>query len=156
MKLREKFNKTMKDRRAVAKGLKEICAERRTRLEEQGLFDPVKEVDVIAAVRVRIEALAHLDELQKRGDKIRADYRPLFEQMPPTNNLPTEVLCEIKIKDANAQFQARSYQSPRKYKDAWRTLIQGHLDAGRIRPSSSPYSSPAFLIPKADKSALPR
>jgi hypothetical protein len=36
------------------------------------------------------------------------------------------------------------------------TLIKKHLDAGRIRPSNSPHASPAFLIPKADKTALPQ
>jgi hypothetical protein len=60
------------------------------------------------------------------------------------------------VKDADAQFQARSYKSPWKYKDAWQTLIQAHLDARHIRPSSSPHASPAFLIPKANKDTLPR
>ncbi|KAJ3990946.1 hypothetical protein F5050DRAFT_1538315, partial [Lentinula boryana] len=40
-------------------------------------------------------------------------------------------------------------------KDAWNTLIQQHLDAGRIRPSNSQYSSPVFLVPKADPTVLP-
>lgn len=35
-------------------------------------------------------------------------------------------------------------------------LLQKHLDAGRIRPSSSSSSSPAFIIPKADAMVLPR
>jgi hypothetical protein len=35
-------------------------------------------------------------------------------------------------------------------------LIDEHLAAGRICPSSSPYSSPSFVIPKADPTAAPR
>jgi hypothetical protein len=66
------------------------------------------------------------------------------------------VLCEIKIKDAYKTISKCSYQSPRKYKDAWQTLIQTHLDAGRIRPSNSPFASLAFQIPKADRIVLPR
>ncbi|KAJ3991564.1 hypothetical protein F5050DRAFT_1538048, partial [Lentinula boryana] len=62
----------------------------------------------------------------------------------------------ITLKDASKVFQTRGYASPRKFKDAWNTLIQQHLDAGRIRPSNSPYSSPAFLVPKADPTVLPR
>ncbi|KAJ7256133.1 hypothetical protein B0H12DRAFT_1016061 [Mycena haematopus] len=120
------------------------------------LFEQVKPVDVIAAVRARVEILAHWEELQDRGDKIRADYPMLFEPMPHADLLPTDVLCEIKVKNANHNIETRSYRSPRKYREAWQTLIQNHLDAGRIRPSTSPHASPAFLIPKSDKTALPR
>ena len=38
----------------------------------------------------------------------------------------------------------------------WQILIQQHLDAGRIRPSSSPCASPAFIVPKANPNVLPR
>jgi hypothetical protein len=38
----------------------------------------------------------------------------------------------------------------------WQTLIQQHLDAGCICPSSSPHASPAFIIPKSDPSVLPQ
>jgi len=49
-----------------------------------------------------------------------------------------------------------TYTSPRKFKEAWATLIQQHLDAGRIRPPNSAHASPAFLIPKSDTVVLPR
>lgn len=42
----------------------------------------------------------------------------------------------------------RQYTWPKKYHEAWKMLLQQHLDAGRLRPSSSLYASPAFLIPK--------
>lgn len=50
----------------------------------------------------------------------------------------------------------RSYSCPRKYKEAWKTLLNQYLKAGRIQPSSSPYASPAFLVPKPDPTVLPR
>lgn len=34
-------------------------------------------------------------------------------------------------------------------------MIEQHIAAGRIRPSSSPYASPSFIIPKADPTILP-
>jgi hypothetical protein len=108
-------------------------------------------VDVVAAVWERVEVLAHLTELDDKGQK-----SCLIEPMPHATELPTDVLYHIKLKDTNKTFQSRSYQSPRKYKDTWSTLIQAHLDVGRICLSSSLYASPAFLIPKADKTALPR
>lgn len=36
-----------------------------------------------------------------------------------------------------------------------KTLIDQHVAAGRIWPSSSPYTSPSFTIPKADPTVLP-
>jgi hypothetical protein len=116
----------------------------------------MKDVDVVAAVRERIETLATLAHYQKLGDDLKDRYRKIFEPIPHIDELPTEVLCEIKLKDAQKTLSKRTYQSPRKYKEAWQTLIQKHLDAGRIRPSSSSFASPAFLIPKADRTALPR
>lgn len=70
--------------------------------------------------------------------------------------MPTDVYCRIKLKSAEQTIKTRSYSSPRKYRDAWRTLIDQHMASGRIRPSSSPHVSPAFLISKADATVLPR
>ncbi|KAF6754200.1 hypothetical protein DFP72DRAFT_848411 [Ephemerocybe angulata] len=49
-----------------------------------------------------------------------------------------------------------TYAAPRKCKEAWATIIKGHLDAGHIQPSSSHHASPSFLIPKPDLDVLPR
>ena len=49
----------------------------------------------------------------------------------------------------------QSYSSPRKYQDTWRTLIQSHKAAGRIRPFNSSSASPSFLVPKTDQAVLP-
>jgi hypothetical protein len=155
LKLREKIKKNVADRKTMVKELDTVCKLRKDALELEGLFENVKQVDVIAAVRERVEVLAHWAELDDKGSKLKAEFKCLFEPMPHVDELPTDVLCQIKLKDTEKTFQSCSYQSPRKYKDTWRVLIQSHLDAGRIHPSSSPYASPAFLIPKADKSALP-
>ncbi|KAJ6492616.1 hypothetical protein DFH09DRAFT_1338217 [Mycena vulgaris] len=158
MRLREKLRKTDRDHKSMMKELNAVCDSRRLNMENANLFENVKPVDVIAAVRERVEILAHWDELNLRAEKLKSEYKAIFEPMPHVDDLPTDVYCEIKLKNekADLQFQTRSYQSPRKYKEAWQTLIQQNLDAGRIRPSSSPHASPAFLIPKADKAVLPR
>ncbi|KAJ7156122.1 hypothetical protein C8R43DRAFT_848728, partial [Mycena crocata] len=79
----------------------------------------VKSVDPIAAVRERIEVLAHWEELQERAAKLKKEYSCLFEPMPHVDQLPTDVLCEIKVKEADKTFKTRTYQSPRKYQEAW-------------------------------------
>ena len=71
------------------------------------------------------------------------------------DNFPKDVFAQIHLKDTNKMITTRSYSTPQKYKEAWAVLIQEHLDTGRIQPSNSQHTSPAFIIPKADKSVLP-
>ena len=78
----------------------------------------------------------------------------VFEPCPHTEDLPTDVYCRIKLKDAWKTITMRSYSSPRKYWDAWKTLIQSHEAAGRIRLSNSSSASPSFLVPKTDQTGL--
>jgi hypothetical protein len=87
---------------------------------------------------------------------IKVDYADVFAPIPHIDELPTDVYCRIQLKDAYKTISTRTYSTPRKYKDAWATLIQQHLDAGRIRPSNSAHASPAFLVPKTDTVVLPR
>ena len=112
--------------------------------------------NVAGAIRDRIEILATIDSLAKRDADVRAEFKEVFEPIPHVNELPTNVYASIKLKDAEKTIKSRSYPSPRKYKEAWSILIQQHLDAGRIRPSSSPCASPAFIVPKANLNVLPR
>ncbi|KAF8218652.1 DNA/RNA polymerase [Tricholoma matsutake] len=65
------------------------------------------------------------------------------------------VLCKITLKDADKAITTRNYSCPRKYQEAWSILIQRHMDAGCIQPSSSAHTSPVFLVPKADAGDLP-
>jgi hypothetical protein len=87
---------------------------------------------------------------------LRTEFKHIFEPIPHVDKLPTDVIARIKLKDSSKTITTRSYASPKKYKEAWLILIHRHLDAGRIRPSSSPFASPAFLTPKTDPTILPR
>lgn len=116
----------------------------------------VKAVDNTTKVIAAIERLEHAELLRARGDKLKTEFHDVFDAIPHVDELPTDITMKITLKEAEKTIVTRSYQSPRKYKEAWATLIKKHLDAGRIRPSQSKFASPAFLIPKADPSALPR
>ena len=63
--------------------------------------------------------------------------------------LPTTVYHRFRLRDANMVTAWRQYECPKKYRETWEELLNQHLAAGRLRESSSPYASPAFLIPKA-------
>jgi len=113
-------------------------------------------IDVIAAIHERIEILANKAKLMEQGDKLHTEFKDVFDPLPHYDDLSNEILCKINLKDTSLSIKTRSYSCPRKYRDAWKTLIQQHLDAGRIRPSSSQYASPAFIVPKSDPTVLPR
>jgi hypothetical protein len=113
-------------------------------------------IDVVEAIRERIEILADKAKLMEWGDKLRTEFKDVFDPLPHYDDLSNEILCKINLKDASLSIKTRSYSCPRKYRDAWKTLIQQHLDAGRIRPSSSQYASPAFIVPKSDPTVLLR
>ncbi|GAA5963457.1 hypothetical protein JCM3765_003078, partial [Sporobolomyces pararoseus] len=68
----------------------------------------------------------------------------------------TETRHRIKLVDPNKVHNQRAFSTPRKWKDAWKKLLEEHLAAGRLRPSTSPYASACFVIPKKDPSEPPR
>ena len=134
----------------VAAELKLACCER---CIEGVAVTPIK---IIAAVRQTIENLSAKIELQKLGIKLITNFNDVSEPIPHVNRLPTDVYCAIELKDTTKKIASRTYSMPRKYRDVWKTLIEQHMKAGRLRPSNSAHASPAFLVPKTDPSDLPR
>src|SRR5882762_588947 len=119
-------------------------------------FEKVNSVDPIAAVRQRMEVLAAQNELQDLRDQMKSEFKEVFSEIPHIDVLPTDVYCRIRLKDASKCVHTCTYSTPRKYREAWATLIQQHLDAGHIRPSNSAHASPAFIVPKSDPTVLPQ
>lgn len=106
---------------------------------------------ILTGVKAQIENLAnegHLKQLNEEMCKHFADRFP--DELQSIENLLTNVYHRFRLQDNNKLIAQRQYSCPRKYREAWQTLPQQHLDAGRIRPSSSQYASPAFIIPKAE------
>jgi hypothetical protein len=68
----------------------------------------------------------------------------------------SKVRHKIILTDPDAQIKERQYAYPQKYMGAWRKLLDQHIEAGRIRRSTSQYASPSMIIPKKDPDALPR
>ncbi len=111
----------------------------------------------LAAVRTQIECIANAEQLAQLNDEMRKKFADRFPaELPPIDELPTDVYHRFKLKDPNKLITRRQYSCPRKYREVWQTLLQQHLDAGCIHPSSSQYASPAFIILKADLKVLPR
>jgi hypothetical protein len=62
---------------------------------------------------------------------------------------------QVKLRDELRPMIVRAYLCPWKYREGRKTLIEQYLAAGQIRPSTSDYVSPAFIVLKADPNVLP-
>jgi len=89
-------------------------------------------------------------------EKLKTKFGRTFEPIPHVDELPDDVYCRIKVKDATRTISRKTYGCPCKYCDAWKTLIDNHVESGKIRLSNSAFASPSFIIPKSDPTALPR
>lgn len=99
----------------------------------------------VAAVREWIEDLVNRAKYEKLETDVKDRFSDVFQPMPHIDEMPRDTFkAVIKLKDTEL-----------KYRDAWQTLVDKHLVAGRIRPSILEYASPTFLVPKADPAALP-
>ena len=111
--------------------------------------------DLVALVHNKIE-LSMEAQLEQLDKSLRNEYQDLFaEELSHVIELPGNAFHEFRLKDASKTIQARSYPSPRKYREVWERLVNGHLAAGRLVPSSSKHSSPAFLIAKRTRPSSP-
>jgi hypothetical protein len=153
-KLRKIYEKIMSDRKEMLNELATVCSVRKATVEES--LEPVMEFDIMNAVCTQIEQLSFKEELGRLNKAVKEKYKDVFRPIPHISELPEDVYCHISLKDASKTISTRSYSCPRKYRDAWKTLLEQHLEAGRIWPSSSTHASPAFIIPKADTTVLPR
>ncbi|SGY43860.1 BQ5605_C001g00071 [Microbotryum silenes-dioicae] len=122
-----------------------------------------------SAVQASIRAcLAHLEEQQAEESQLRAlevAFRKEFSDrfpadIPPVSQYESKVRHRIALKPGMKTPRQPTYGTPMRWRAAWRRLLDEHLAAGRLRPSSSEYSSPAFIIPKkgmdTDPSIMPR
>ena len=136
--------------------LEELTSVCRKRVEDGHLtFKEVKDTDMIGTVQSAIENIALKEQLKKLEVKIKKDYHEVFEEILHIKDLPVDYMARIKLKEAYNQISSWSYACPWKYRKAFKTLIEQHLEAGHIRPSSSSFASLCFIIPKADPKILP-
>jgi hypothetical protein len=110
--------------------------------------EAVKVFNPISAIKERVMVLAEWDSLQRRERLLKEEFMDLFKPIPHVNELPTSVYAEINLKDAQKTIETRTYQCPRKYKEAWKVLIDQHLASGKIRPSKSTHASRPLLFQK--------
>ena len=105
---------------------------------------------IMAAVRERIEIISFQEGLAKKDAEMKQKYKDRFPLRLPdtTTEVPDHIYHRIRLKDPNQTIKGRGYSAPKKYHDSWKKLLDEHLLAGRLRPSSSEHASPSFCVPK--------
>jgi hypothetical protein len=104
----------------------------------------------MAAVRECMEILSFQEMLTKKDKEMKQKNEDRFPLHLPdiTTDMPDHIFYRIRLKDPNLAIKGQGYSAPKKYHDPWKALFDNHLQAGRIRPSSSEYVSPSFCVPK--------
>lgn len=108
----------------------------------------------MAAVQEKIETISFQEMLAKKDIEMKNKYADRFPLCLPdtTTNVPDHIYHRTQLKDPNRTMKGCGYAAPKKYHDSWKKLLDEHLQAGRIQPSSSEHASPAFCVPKYQNS----
>ena len=90
--------------------LKMVCTERNAMQFQK--YKSVKQVNIVAAVCVRLETLAAQQQLDHMLNTIKDKYSKVFNPIPHVDELLTDVYCHIKLKDASKTITTCTYSSP--------------------------------------------
>jgi Retroviral aspartyl protease len=101
-KLKEILHDLQEDCKLMVAELKMICAERACKIRNH--LEQVKPVDHVAAIRSCLEELNAQDQLIQLGELVKTKYKDVFAPIPHLDDLPTDVYCRIKLKDATKTF----------------------------------------------------
>lgn len=111
---------------------------------------------IMGMIKGQIEHLSVEEQLRKTEKDLLDEFKDVFNPTPHVKSLPENIMARLKLKNAEQTIEPQTYSCPHKFREAWQALIQWHLDARHIQPSSLPHASPAFIIPKADPTVLPQ
>jgi len=106
-KLKDFFKELHADQKQMVAKLNMVCNDHLQHTQYN--FEQVKPVDVLTVIRQQIEVLAAQKELERLGIQIKNEFRDVFSEIPHLDELPTEVFCRIKLKDALKTVQTWTY-----------------------------------------------
>ena len=122
----------------------------RWEVEEEGLVVVVRAVTVGTGGHLDLSEIAWPDlnpEQVDRGKRLLGSYADVFSQSETDLGCTAELQHEIPLTDDVPVRQRYRRLPPSQYEQV-RTHIQGLLEGGVIRPSTSPYASPIVLVQK--------
>jgi hypothetical protein len=109
MKLKDLFQHVKQARKLMVAELKWVLSV--CQWEWPSIDDPVKPVNIVAAVRECIESLAAGEKLHSLEKEIMNEFADMFTPIPHLDQLPTDVYCHIKLKDSSKTIATHSYST---------------------------------------------
>ena len=103
-KLKDLFTKVMATCKLVFAELKLACHKH---YQPPVRIEPVR---IITAIWQTIENVAAKIDLEKMGTKMVTEYHDVFELIPHVNQLPTDIYCNIQLKDATQKKKTNHFQ----------------------------------------------
>ncbi|GAA5825846.1 hypothetical protein JCM11251_000024 [Rhodosporidiobolus azoricus] len=136
-----------------------------TQLEALNALDEKERDEIISSAAETLVAsvnakTAEKQEMDVRAARLMREFDGLFPDILPA--LTADYLAKtttrhrIKFVDTSKTHNQRGFNVPRKWRERWKKMLDEHLASGRLRPSTSPFTSAAFIIPKKDPNADPR
>jgi hypothetical protein len=91
-------------------------------------------------------------------DEVVSEFKDIFaDKLPPRKpSKPGSPRHRIILKDPDKSINGRMFALPEKFLNHMLDFLEEHLAAGRIRPSSSNMAAGTWMIPKEDKTVMPR
>jgi Reverse transcriptase (RNA-dependent DNA polymerase)/RNase H-like domain found in reverse transcriptase/gag-polyprotein putative aspartyl protease len=95
---------------------------------------------------------------QRLHDEVVCEYKDIFADklLPRKPSKPGSPRHRIILKDPDKSINGRMFALPEKFLNHMLEFLEEHLAAGRIRPSSSNMAAGTWMIPKNDKTVMPR
>ncbi|CDR44496.1 RHTO0S09e04940g1_1 [Rhodotorula toruloides] len=108
----------------------------------------------------RVEARTDEEkEMAERSARVMADFADVFPDVLPALTKDyierTTTRHRIKLVDTAKTHNQRQSNVPRKWRERWKKMLDEHIAAGCLRPSTSSFASAAFIIPKKALAADP-
>ena len=113
--MKDFYHELQEDCALIVAVLKMVCHDHLMNTHRN--FEDVKPVNLTAAVQERIEVLEAEQNLQALGAVGKREFKDVFLAILHLDKLPTDVYCQIKLKDALKTIQTRTYSTSQKYHD---------------------------------------
>eukprot|EP00261_Vitis_vinifera_P023282 XP_010655166.1 PREDICTED: uncharacterized protein LOC104880390 [Vitis vinifera] len=115
----------------------------------QGFTKDFRQRQAVFALYVQLEGQQNNEELSSDMQAVLEEYSDVFAA--PTSLPPArEIDHKIPLKDGTEAINVRPYRYAYFQKTEIESQVQDMLNAGLIRPSTSPFSSPVLLVKKKD------
>lgn len=86
-------------------------------MDKTGSLKRARHKILLALVWTHMEQLATATILVKLDTMTKRKFADCFEDLPHTDNLPTDIYHYVKLKDVNQVIDCWGYACPQKYKD---------------------------------------